>query len=57
MLLLDWKKEFLRSGRSNLQNEVTIHSRFKFDNRCIALACQHLLSSLKQNCEAVTPPT
>ena len=21
MLLLDWKKEFLRSGRSNLQNE------------------------------------
>ena len=57
MLLLDWKKEFLRSGRSNLHNEVTIHSRFKLDNSCAALARWHLLSSLKQDCEAVTPPT
>lgn len=51
MLLLDWKKEFLRSGRSNLHNEVTIHSRFKLDNSCAALARWHLLSGLKQDCE------
>ncbi len=37
--------------------EVTIHSRFRIDNRCVVLARKHLLSILKPDCEAVTPPT
>ena len=36
---------------------VTIHSRFILDIKRVVLAQKHLLSSMKQDCEAVTPPT
>ena len=36
---------------------VTIHSRFGIDSGRVVLARKHLLSILKPDCEAVTPPT
>ncbi len=48
---------FFLSKMWKMVSLVTIHSRFRIDNRCVVLARKHLLSILKPDCEAVTPPT